>query len=120
MIFCQHNSHDDMAIKKYFPFKKGTRIIDDLTDILVQKYGEKYDKRVLADFSKTRLNIRIKAAKIKLREDNAARLAANKKKRQAKLEGNAKKAKTVRDLKQQGQLSNSGTRELKQQGQFTN
>ena len=106
--------------KRYFPFKKGPRIVDDLTDILVQKYGGKYDKRVLADFSKTRLNIRIKAAKIKLAEDNAARLAANKKKRQAKLEGNAKKAKTVRDLKQQGQLTNSGTRELKQQGQFTN
>ena len=111
---------DSSKGKKYFPFKKGPRIVDDLTDILVQKYGGKYDKRVLAHFSKTRLNIRIKAAKIKLAEDNAARLAANKKKRQAKLEGNAKKAKTVRDLKQQGQLTNSGTRELKQQGQFTN
>ena len=63
----------------------------------------------MADFSKTRLNIRVRAAKIKLAEDNAERLEKNKKRR-----------KTVRELKQLGQLTNSGTRELKQQGQFTN
>ena len=95
--------------ERYFPFKKGPRIIDGLTDILFEKFGDKYDRRVLADFSKTRLNIRVRAAKIKLAEDNAERLEKNRKRRQ-----------TVRELKQLGQLTNSGTREYKQLGQFTN
>ena len=98
--------------KNHFPFKKGPKIIDGLTEILVQKYGHKYERKILADFSKTRLNIRIKAAKIKLAEDNAERLQQNQKRR--------KMQKTTRDQKQLGQLTNSGTREFKQQGQFTN
>ena len=80
-----------------------------MTEILVQKYGHKYERKILADFSKTRLNIRLKAAKIKLAEDNAERLEENRKRR-----------KTTRDYKQLGQLTTSGTREFKQQGQFTN
>ena len=95
--------------KRHFPFKEGTKIIDDFTSILVEKFGHKYDKKVLASFSKSRLNIRIKAEKVKLAEETAERLAANKKRR-----------KTVRDQKQMGQLSNSDTRARKQQGQFQN
>ena len=95
--------------KRHFPFKKGTRIIDDFTNILVEKFGQKYDKKLLASFSKSRLNIRIKAEKTKLAEETAERLALKKKKR-----------KTVRDQKQMGQLSNDGTRARKQQGQFQN
>ena len=98
--------------KCHFPFKKGTKIIDGLTEILVRKFGHKYERKILADFSKTRLNIRIKAAKIKLAEDNAERLQKNQKRR--------KMQKTTRDWKQLGQLTNSGTRDFKQQGQFTN
>ena len=95
--------------KSHFPFKKGPKIIDGLTEILVRKYGHKYERKILADFSKTRLNIRVKAAKIKLAEDNAERLEKNRKRR-----------KTTRDYKQLGQLTTSGTRAFKQQGQFTN
>ena len=86
-----------------------------MTEILVRKYGHKYERKILADFSKTRLNIRLKAAKIKLAEDNAERLERNRRKRRK-----TSSLKTTRDYKQLGQLTTSGTRAFKQQGQFTN
>ena len=167
--------------KRHFPFKTGTRIIDDFTNVLVSKFGEnsdwveKYDRNILSSFSRSRLNIRVKAEKIKLREENVARLEANKKKRLearvkkelAKLDSSdsndnsakkqkaakkkpvgvkkkpvgvkkkpvgvkkkplgvkkkplkAKKNKSVRGLKQLGQLTNSDGRARKQLGQFLN
>ena len=69
--------------KRHFPFKEGKKIIDDFTDILVTKFGDKYDRTLLSSFSKSRLNIRVKAEKTKLSEENAERLVANKKKRLA-------------------------------------
>ena len=78
--------------KRHFPFKTGTRIIDDFTNVLVSKFGEKsdwvekYERNILSSFSSSRLNIRIKAEKIKLCEENVARLEANKKRRLASKE----------------------------------
>ena len=91
--------------KRHFPFKEGKRIIDDFTDILVNKFGDKYDRTLLSSFSSSRLNIRIKAEKIKLSEENAERSLANKKKRLAAKEkkealasaqGNGKKTKQAK------------------------
>ena len=100
----------DAKKERYFPFKRGTRIIDELTNILIAKFGHKtYDHTIFKTFARSRLNIRIKAQKMRLDEEKAKRLADNKKRRL-----------TTRDQKQMGQLSGSNGRGRKQLGQFQN
>ena len=61
------------------------KVIDRFTDVLVEKFGDTYDREVLALFAKTRTHIRIKDLNKALIRREAHSLS-------------------MRDLKQQGQL----------------